>query len=229
MRFGLLGTLLVHDGTTDRVVPAGKHRVLLAALLLRPGRVTPLDTLVEYLWDGHPPDRARATVQSYMTRLRRSLGKAAAARIVTRTPGYLIEVSDDEVDLTRFAAARERGMQASAAGDWAKASDEFRAALDQWRDEALLDVASQTLHRDETPRLCETRHQALEWRIDADLRLGRHAEIISELHTLVREHPLREHYSAQLMLALHRAGRQSEALALFQQTSRTLETGATPG
>ena len=105
MWFGVLGSLLVRDGNSAISVPAGRQRVLLAALLMRAGAVVSADALVEVMWDGAPPDGAETTLRSYVMRLRRALGPAAGARVVTRYPGYLIEAGDEEVDLLRFRQA----------------------------------------------------------------------------------------------------------------------------
>jgi DNA-binding SARP family transcriptional activator/tetratricopeptide (TPR) repeat protein len=231
MRFGILGPLLVHDGHEEMVVPAARQRVLLAALLVRAGRAVPANELAEVVWDGSPPGGSAATLRTYVKRLRRVLGPRAGARVVTRYPGYLLDAAEDEVDLLRFARLCRDGAAAAQGGAWAQAWAVLGEALGLWRGAALADVPSQALRRDECPRLEQLRLQAVEWRIDAGLRLGRDGELVGELQSLAAEHPLRERFHAQLMLALYRCGRRGEALAAYRHARGVLigELGAEPG
>jgi DNA-binding SARP family transcriptional activator/tetratricopeptide (TPR) repeat protein len=230
VEFGILGPLRVAVHGRDVVLPA-KQRVLLAALLLRANRVVPMDTLIETLWDDEPPPSARNTVHGYVKRLRQMPPGAAGERIVTRSPGYVISVADGELDLDRFTSLRDRARSAAASGDWLGAAGQLREALALWRDEPLADVPSAVLQREEVPGLAELRLLALESRIEADLRLGRHADLVAELHRLASIHPLREQVRGQLMLALYRCGQQAEALAAFRGIDRLLrdELGIAPG
>ena len=143
----------------------------------------------------------------------------------------MIRVDAGELDVTRFEALLESARAAAREGSWDTAARQARAALSLWRGEPLADVESDVLAAREVPRLAELRLQALEARIDADLRLGRQAEVITELRQLVGTHPLREHLHALLMLALYRGGRQAEALAAYRTTRRVLveELGVEPG
>ncbi|KAA2256554.1 tetratricopeptide repeat protein [Solihabitans fulvus] len=219
--FRLLGPLEVRlDG---RVAPvrAGKHRVLLAALLLRANRVVPIDELVERLWEDSPPARTRGTLQTYVMRLRQTLGDPSLIRTVP--DGYQIRVPTSHVDVYAFADLAERGRLARNAGDPAAAAEAFTRALDLWRGPALADVPSDVLHREEVPRLVEQRLHVLEQRIDVDFGVGRHAALVSELRALTSEYPLRERFWSQLMLALYRSSRQAEALDAFRQVDRLLE------
>ncbi len=231
MWFGILGPLLVRDGDAVADVPAARQRVLLAALLVHAGRAVPADALAEVVWDGAPSAGAAVTLRSHVSRLRRALGPGAGARVVTRYPGYLVEAGQEEVDLLRFACLCREGGAAMRAGAWARAHEMLGEALGLWRGAALADIPSQLLHRDEAPRLEQLRLQALEWRTDAGLHLGGHAELVPELQSLVARHPLRERFHAQLMLALYRCGRQAQALAAYQHARRVLveELGADPG
>jgi DNA-binding SARP family transcriptional activator/tetratricopeptide (TPR) repeat protein len=231
MWFGILGPLLVRDGTSAIAVPAARQRVLLAALLVRPGTAVPADTLAEMMWDGTPPAGAVTTLRSHVMRLRRVLGPAAGARVVTRYPGYLVEAAEDEVDLLRFTCLCREGGTAVRAGDWARAAGTFGEALGLWRGDPLADIPSGLLRRDELPGLEQLRLQAVEWRTDAWLHLGRHAEMVPELRALAAAHPLRERFHAQLMLALFRCGRPAEALEHYRHVRGTLveELGAEPG
>ena len=224
MEFGLLGPLLVCDGEDVRPVPAAKHRIVLAALLLRAGEIVPAGELAEAVWDDPPPG-ARATLQTYVMRLRNALGAQAAARIESRPPGYRIEVSRSEFDLHRFTDLQDAAQAAAAGRQWQQAADGLRTALALWRGQPLVDVPSTALHRDHAHRLAELRLAALQSRVDADLNLGLAQRTVPELLKLTREHPLREAFHSRLMLALYRTGRQAEALDVFIRARRTLIAG----
>jgi DNA-binding SARP family transcriptional activator len=229
--FGLLGPLVVRDGTRDVSVSAPRQRALLAALLLEAGRVVGLDALAEVLWEGQPPAGARGALHSAVQRLRSTLGSSGADLIETRAPGYLIRVDDGQLDVREFSALAARGQAAAAAGTWAQAADLLREALGLWRGEPLADVPSQLLRDREAPAIKDQRLQALVTRIDADLHLGRQGEILTELRQLVVAHPLQEQFHTQLMLSLYRSGRQADALAAYQDVRRVLarELGIDPG
>jgi DNA-binding SARP family transcriptional activator len=230
MWFGFLGSLLVRVDDVDVAVRSGKQRVLLAALLVRRGEVVSFDELAEILWDGAPPATARPTIRNHAKRLRQVLGPGAG-RIATRQPGYVAEVADDEVDLAVFARMCRDGAAAARARQWQQASSLFAGALALQRGAPLLDVPSETLWRQHVPGLEQMRLQATEGRIDADLRLGRHGELVGELQALIDANPLIERLHALLMLALYRAGRQGEALAAYQHARRVVvgELGLEPG
>ena len=231
---GVLGPLLVHADGDPVVVPAPKQRVILAALALRCGQALSYDELAEIIWDGEPPGGARAALRNYVKRLRRQLGPAGA-RIVTRDPGYALQVTPAEVDALRFAELCRRGGESARAANPAAAAavtwNLLGEALALWRGDPLSDVPSQALAAAEVPRLEALRMQAMEWRMDAGLAQGRHAELVGELTQLAQDHPWRERFAAQLMLALYRCGRQAEALAAYQRTRRMLvdELGVEPG
>jgi DNA-binding SARP family transcriptional activator len=231
MCFGILGPLLVHDGDSVVSVPAARQRVLLAALLFRAQTAVSADALAEMMWDGMPPAGAVTTLRSHVMRLRRVLGPAAGARVVTKYPGYLLEVREEEVDLLRFARLCREGGAAVRACEWARAAGLLAEALGLWRGDPLADIPSDLLRRDELPTLEQLRLQAVEWQMDAGLHLGGHAELMPELHALAARHPLRERFHAQLMLALYRCGRQAEALEAYRRARAVLveELGAEPG
>ncbi|MCE7000050.1 tetratricopeptide repeat protein [Saccharothrix sp. S26] len=216
-RFAVLGPLEVWRGDEPVVVPAGRSRALLAALLLRAGQVVTVDELVERLWDGEQPNpqRTRATLHMVVARLRQALGDPTVVR--TATHGYLAEVAPGALDLHEFRDLAARGR--------------FAEALALWRGAPLSDVRSDALHRLEVAPLLEERLAVLEQRISADLDAGRAAELVPELRSLTREHPLRERFWAALVLALHRAGRTAEALAAYQEVRTLLaeELGVEPG
>jgi DNA-binding SARP family transcriptional activator len=231
MWFGVLGPLLVRNGDVVVNVPATRHRVLLAALLLRAGTTIQADTLAEIVWDGAPPPGAEVTLRSHVSRLRQVLGPDVRERVVTRYGGYLIEAGEDEVDLLRFRLLCKDGGAAARNEEWARAWESLDEALTLWRGPPLADVPCDSLLRDDLAGLEELRVQALEWRIDAGLGLGRHGELAAELHPLIAAHPLRERFYAQLMLAQYRGGRQAEALATFQCARQTITEalGTEPG
>jgi DNA-binding SARP family transcriptional activator len=231
MQFGILGPLLVRDGNTVVEVLAARQRVLLADLLVHAGQAVSAGALVETVWDGAPPAGGAATLRTYVMRLRRALGPDAGSRVVARYPGYLIDAREQEVDLLRFTALCREGGAAVRARAWERASAVLAEALGLWRGAPLADVPSHILHRDEVPRLEQLRLQALEWRIEVGLHLGRHRELVTELQTLAVDHPLRERFQAQLMLALHRCGRQAEALEAYRNARMALvaDAGVEPG
>jgi DNA-binding SARP family transcriptional activator/Tfp pilus assembly protein PilF len=231
MHFGVLGPLMVHDGERVRPVPGARPRVLLAALLVHAGQPVSAGALAETLWDEAPPAAAVSTLRSHVKRLRQSLGPVAGQRIVTRAPGYLIDAAEDETDLLWFAARCQAGGAAVHRADWPEAHALLDDALALWRGTPFADVPSSVLLRDEVPRLEWQRLQALEWRAEAALQLGRHGQLVAELQTLAAAHPLRERFWGQLMLALYRSGRQAEALAAFHQARQVLvdQLGAEPG
>jgi DNA-binding SARP family transcriptional activator/Flp pilus assembly protein TadD len=230
VNFAVLGPVrATTDGKSVALPP--KERVLLAMLLLRADRVVPVSALVRALWDDAPPATARNAIQAHIRRLRQLLGPAAAARVLTRAPGYLVEVGAGELDLREFTGLCDRARAEAKIGNWQQAASLLREALALWSGEALSGVPSAYLQRTEATQLANLREQALDARIDADLRLGRHCSLLAELRARADDHPLRERPWGQLMLALYRSGRQGDALAAYQQARTTLRTelGIDPG
>ncbi|HEY2551100.1 MAG TPA: BTAD domain-containing putative transcriptional regulator, partial [Streptosporangiaceae bacterium] len=231
LEFGLLGPLQVRCGGLALPVPPGMQRSLLAALLLSANRIVPVGELAEVLWGPDLPRSALASLRNVVLRLRRSLGDAGHARIVAEPGGYRIRVEPGELDVEQFDRLLAAGRDAVRAGSHAAAAGMLRAALSCWRGPALAGVPSDLLSALHLPRLEEMRLQALEARIDADLRLARHAEVIVELRQLAAAYPLRERLHVMLMLALFRDGQRAGALAAYQAARRVLreELGAEPG
>jgi DNA-binding SARP family transcriptional activator/tetratricopeptide (TPR) repeat protein len=231
LEFCLLGPVVVRRGGVAVPVPRGRQRAMLAVLLLNAGQVVSVGQLAETLWGAAPPPSAPATVRNYVKRLRRALGTAGQARILTRSPGYMIRVDPGELDVARFEVLLDGARGDARGGSWEAAAEQARAALALWRGEPLADVESEALALREVPRLAELRLQAAELRIDAELRLGRHGVVIADLERMAAAHPLRERLHALLMLALYHDGRQAEALAAYQHARRVLvdELGAEPG
>ncbi|QMU68448.1 AfsR/SARP family transcriptional regulator [Streptacidiphilus sp. P02-A3a] len=209
-------------------ISAPKPRAMLALLLLHANQVVSAAALEEALWEGKPPARATAALHNHVRRLRRALGEGAVDRIRQQSGGYLIDVLPGELDTEQFAALGADGRAAARAQEWARASENLTAALALWRGEPFADLPG--IGQDVRDHLLESRLQFLEGRIEADLALGRHREVVSELRALVREQPLREVLHGQLMLALYRADRQAEALDAFRFLRGTLvdELGVEP-
>ncbi|MDX2681999.1 AfsR/SARP family transcriptional regulator [Streptomyces sp. NY05-11A] len=231
MEISLLGPMVVRSGGHELRVSAPRQRIVLATLVLNAKKVVPVQTLARFVWDGTPPPSATATIRTYVMRLRQSLGPHGGSRIITRAPGYLIEMEEDETDLGRFQAHRRTAQSLAEGGALPQAVEQLRAALALWRHEPLMDVPSHTLQELEGCHLEKLHLQTFTWRVDLDLALGRHAEILPELWRLGREHPLHEGLIGRLMLALSRSGQQTEALDLFRRTRAALvdQLGAEPG
>src|SRR3984957_17880705 len=233
MRFGVLGPMqvLAGDAGESGTVLATRLRVLLAVLLWRANQAVPADELAELVWDGAPPTGAPEAVRALVMRLRRRLDPRAAARIVTRAPGYAIEVSGDELDASRFETLTRQAGAAVRAGQQAQGARTAAEALGLWRGAALADIPSQLLRDQWVTHLDQLHVQALDWRVEGDLDDGRHEQLVPELRDLTARHPLREHFHSQLMLALYRCGRPAEALEAYQRAPRGLgaELGVEPG
>jgi DNA-binding SARP family transcriptional activator len=230
MEFGLLGPLLVSDGSSVHTVSSGKQRALFAALLLRAGWVVRAEELIDTLWDGRPPRSAEVTLRNYVVRLRRSIG-AVGTRIRTSPGGYVLEAADEEIDLRVFDRLRVRAEVALSAGDVRSAGGMFDRALALWRGPALADVACDTLRRNMAPTLEEKRLHVLELKLQADCASGRSKAAIPELLRLTTAHPWRESLWGQLMVAYVRSGRQADALAAYRSFQRMLadELAIRPG
>ena len=224
MLFRLLGPLEVESDGVLLPVGSRQPRALLAVLLLDANRVVSRDRLVDAVWGERPPERAANALQVYVSQLRKVLGRD---RIVTQPSGYLIRVSEGELDVDRF----ERLVAEARGAEPVAAARSLRDALALWRGPPLGDLEDVPFAEAERRRLQELRLAAVEQLVDADLELGRHAELVPELESLVHEHPLRERPRGQLMLALYRAGRQAEALEVYRQGRRLLqdELGLEPG
>jgi len=233
--FRLLGPLGVsRDGA---LVPLGpKHRTLLAALLLHANQLVTIGQLVDYLWGDRPPASALNLLRGYVSELRKVLGlarspDAPAPALLTLPPGYLLTLTTDQLDLHAFERGLGEARAALERGDAGSAAATLRAAASLWRGEALSDIDSDVLRQREGGRLEELRLAALEERIEAELRLGLHDELIAELTAHTSAHPTRERFRGQLMLALYRAGRQADALEEYRTARRILvgELGIEPG
>ena len=236
LEFRLLGNLeVVIDGAPVDVGGA-QPRTVLAMLLVAEGRVVPAESIISALWGDSPPDSAAGTLQSYVSRLRRALvpggARGAAAKVLAwDPPGYKLAIAPDALDTRRFEALAEQGRAALLAGDAAGARELLAEALGLWRGAALLEFSHLDFAWGYAARLEERRLVVTEDRIDADLRLGRHAAVVGELGELVAAHPLREQLRHHMALALYRSGRQAEALRILDDARRTLrrQLGIDPG
>lgn len=220
LEFRILGPLEVVDDRGPVPLGGPKQRATLAILLLHANRVVSVDRLADDLYAGAPPVTAVTQVQRQISELRKALGTESV--IETRAPGYLAHVPSGSLDLTRFEQQTGEAGRAFARGDARATADLLREALALWRGAPLADLAYESFTQVAIGRLEEIRLAALEQRIEAELSLGRHSELIAELTALVTEHPLRESLSGQLMLALYRARRQAEALDVYRGTREAL-------
>ncbi|HET8951013.1 MAG TPA: BTAD domain-containing putative transcriptional regulator [Solirubrobacteraceae bacterium] len=211
VEYRLLGPLEVINGSGPLAARGQKKRALLARLLLEAGRTVSVDALVDSLWGEDVPPTAVKMIHIYVSQLRKEL---PGGTLQTRPPGYQLVVGPDAVDLLRFSKLCAQARAALADGDPAEAAEHLRTALALWRGPALAEF-SEPFAATEGAHLEELRLLALEDRIDADLTLGRHADVVGELQALVAAHPLRERPRSRLMLALYRAGRHAEALAAY--------------
>ncbi|HEY0812269.1 MAG TPA: BTAD domain-containing putative transcriptional regulator [Pseudonocardia sp.] len=236
IEFRLLGQVEAwRDGT--RVELGGpKQRAVLAALLVRAGRVVSQDQLIDDLWPADPPARAAATVQVFVSNLRRALEpdrpRGAPARLlVTSAPGYVLRADPGAIDAHEFVRLAGEGRAALEDDDAERAARLLTEAARLWRGAALADVADAPFALAEASRLEEQRRRCAEDLVDAELASGRHSAVVAELEQQVAEQPLRERPRAQLMLALYRSGRQADALAVYRDGSRILrdELGIEPG
>lgn len=216
-------------------IGAAKERALLAELVLHANQIVSRERLMEVVWGDSPPATATTTLNTYVSHLRAALEPGRAPRtqarlLLTRDPGYLLAIDPELVDALRFERLAAEGGQALAAGDAETASASLREALALWRGTALADFVYESFAQPEATRLEELRLATVEQRVDADLALGRHRDLVAELRALVGAHPLRERLWGQLMLALYRCGRQGEALRAYGELREVLaeELGINP-
>jgi peptide/nickel transport system substrate-binding protein len=231
MQFLILGPLEIRRGDDSLPLGTAKQRALLAVLLLHANEVVSRDRLIDSLWGERPPESAPHTVEAYVSRLRKVLHADGEQVLLTRAPGYMLRVGFDELDLRRFERLAKEGRRALAYEAQESAVALLRQALDLWRGRALADVEYEPFAQTEAGRLEELRLGAVEDEIEAELALGLHADNLMRLRSLVAEHPSRERFRAQLMLALYRSGRQAEALQVYREARAYLveQLGLEPG
>ena len=228
--FRILGPLEVWDDGDALHLGGAKQRGVLAILLLGANGVVSTDRLIDELWGDAPPDDAVMALQAHVSRLRKAL-PGGPEILLTQAPGYVLRVEPGQVDLDRFEQGVRDGRTALGEGDPERAAVALGASLELWRGRPLADLEDEPFARAATAHLEDVWLDALETRLDADLALGRDAELVPELRALVRAHPLREGLRARLMLALYRSGRQADALEVFTDARRQLndELGLEPG
>jgi DNA-binding SARP family transcriptional activator len=235
IRYGVLGPLRLPGGMDTAALRGPKLRKLFALLLVRANRPVGMDTLVDELWDGEPPRTWLATVRTHVYHLRRLLDRQAfglgADLLATEPAGYVLRVSDDEVDAQVFLKRVGAGRALLADGAVAEAAEVLRDGLALWRGRPLTEVCPGRPLQQHIAHLEEARIGALELRICADLRLGRHRDLVAELASLVTTYPLHEWFHARYMEVLDRSGRRAEALRAYQALRAVLteELGVDPG
>ncbi|MFI9388428.1 BTAD domain-containing putative transcriptional regulator [Kutzneria sp. NPDC052558] len=228
----MLGPIQVLDGELDITPKADKQRVVLAMLVLYRGRVVRTEELIDELWGNNPPRSALATVQTYVYKLRRLLpNSGSSVELLDTLPrGYRATIAAEDLDVEQFERLAMAGEAALRAGKVEQAATLCAEALRLWQGPALSDLTTGATLSAHATRLAERRLRTLELRIEADLRLNRHRELISELKELTLSHPLHEEFHGKLMLALHRSNRQLEALEVYQRLRDTMieEAGLEP-
>ncbi|QIS10057.1 AfsR/SARP family transcriptional regulator [Nocardia arthritidis] len=227
IRFVTLGTLeVVHDGRPI-LITAPKVRNVLALFVLRANTVVRVDTLVEELWGDKPPRSAITTTQTYIYQLRKffahEFGMAGNEILATKDPGYVMHLGDQQVDVRQFMRLIGEGRALLESRDPYQASEVLGRALALWNGSALSNVDAGAVLEAHIAHLEEERIRALELRIEADLQLGRHRELIAELRNLTIAYPINEWFHSRLILALSRSGRRGEALAAYQNVRRILD------
>ncbi|HTS97073.1 MAG TPA: AfsR/SARP family transcriptional regulator [Streptosporangiaceae bacterium] len=230
VRFSVLGPVSISDGSQAVVLQSAKPVSLLAAMLLRPNQILSVDFLQRAVWDDYTSGTAKATLQTYILRLRRTFRQFGFCDDVIETVpgGYRLRATAATLDLVEF---RELAAASAAADRPETELRMLRRALSLWQGAPLTNIQSETLHRDEVPRLTEEWLRAAERRFDVALGLGLHREIIAELHSATRSFPACERFRGQLMEALYLSGRQADALSEYRNVKTYLgeELGVDPG
>lgn len=232
MRFRILGPLEVRTGEEWQAIGAPKYRSILAVLLLNAGQIVSIDSLAGELWPGHPQSRAARLLSVYVLRLRRLIDDPEGRLLVTRAPGYKLQLGAEDSDVQRFEALLSGGRRALADSDPQRAASQLAEALKLWRGSPLVDIPLRPLIEIEAERLTELRVQATELRITAELACGKPVtEVVHELRRLLADHPLRESLWLLLMRVLDDAGRRAEAIDAYSQARNVIATelGVDPG
>lgn len=226
MRYEILGPLRVSDGGQFSVISAPKIEMLLGALLVRSGQIVTSDQLIMELWGERAPRRSTAGLHVYVSQLRKFLDRPGRTEspISTRPAGYLLQLGDDEFDFHVFLRLMKRGRRQMQHECYADAAAAFEEALGLWHGSALGEPRYGPIVKGFLTGLAETRLECTELLIDAQLELGRHRELVGRLWSLVAEHPLREAFYRQLMLALYRSQSQADSLQVYQLARQTLKT-----
>ncbi|ADP82237.1 AfsR/SARP family transcriptional regulator [Pseudofrankia inefficax] len=227
MRYQVLGPIRVVSHDREFLANARKIELLLAVLVARANEVVSVGQLIAELWDEDPPRRAKAALHVYVSQLRKLLvsSRNSGAGIVTRAPGYLLVQGGDEIDVQDFQRFVGLGRHFLDRAEAHAAERELSAALSLWRGPVFGDVVGDgPIVRGFAAWAEEARHECLELHLEALLALGQHRQVVGPLYQLISQHPLRESFYWQLMLALYRSDRQADALAVFQAAQRALDT-----
>ena len=229
MEFGILGPLQALEEGREVALGGGKQRALLAVLLLHANETLSADRVIDELWGERPPATAAKALQVHVSNLRKALGGDGI--VLTRERGYELRLEPENLDARRFERLVAEGREQLSAGRADRAAEALTSALELWRGSPLADLAYEPFAQQEVTRLDEMRVAATELLIESKLALGRHDEVVEQLERLVAEHPYRERFRAQLMLALYRCDRQADALQAYQDARRELvdELGIEPG
>ncbi|MFJ6194960.1 BTAD domain-containing putative transcriptional regulator [Micromonospora sp. NPDC092111] len=235
LRFNILGSLEIRQHGVDCTPTAPKVRAVLALLLLRANQTVSQDAIFDWLWVDRPPRSAATTTQTYVYQLRSLFERVggvgtATQLLITRPTGYLLSLGEEQLDATIFTRLCEEGSALLDSGRTAEAAQRLRGALALWRGPVLDDVNVEDRMAADLAHLTELRMRALELRMEADARLGRYRELITELRALVVAHPFNEWFHAQLITALNQCGRRAEALHAYRNLRQTLsdELGLEP-
>jgi DNA-binding SARP family transcriptional activator/DNA-binding beta-propeller fold protein YncE len=222
VEFRILGPLEVVGDGNPVALGTLKERLVLGVLLLHANEFVSRQRLIDDLWGEAPPPTAHKAVNVYLSKIRKALGVAGADPITTASGGYRLHVELEKLDASRMQGLLAEARSRVAEGELHSAAERFQEALSLWRGPTLAGLELESRGRDEVAQLDELRLAALMDRIDCDLALGRHEQVLGELGVLVREHPLRERLRAQQMLALYRADRQADALEAYAEARRAL-------
>lgn len=232
MRYEILGSMRVFDGPAARTIGARKIETLLGVLLVRADQLVLSEQLIAEIWGQEPPTRALAGIHVYISQLRKFLGKDDPARrpIDTGPSGYRLRLGRDELDARIFLEHAAAGRGYAKAGFYADAENSLTAALALWRGPLLGETCHGPILGGFSTWLGETHAECTEMLVEAQLEQGRHREAVGRLYSLIAEHPLREVFHRQLMLALYRCGRQADALKAYQSVRNLLiaELGIEP-
>jgi DNA-binding SARP family transcriptional activator len=232
VRYEILGPIRIADGDRFSFIGARKVEILLAVLLARADQVVTTDQLIGEIWGEEIPRRAIAVIHVYISQIRKFLSSARRSEspIVTRPPGYLLRLEADELDCRSFQQLVNQGRNHTREQRPELAAKRFESALALWRGPVFGDLSDGPILGSFATWLTEARLECIEMLIDTQLTLGRHRELIGRLYSLTTEHPLREVFYRQLMLALYRSERQADALSVYQSARRTLndELGIEP-
>ncbi|MFD5184536.1 BTAD domain-containing putative transcriptional regulator [Streptomyces sp. NPDC058372] len=233
MRYEIMGPLRVIDTEGQSAIKAQKVEILLAVLLVRSDQVVTFDQLIREIWGDDPPRRAIAALYVYVSQVRKFLTRPGRedGPVLTKPPGYMLKLGTDGLDVRSFDEAVREGREHFRTRNFEVATRSFESALDLCRGPVLDGVFRGPILQGFQTWFNEARLECIEMLMDARLALGRHRELISDLYRLGMEHPLREPFHRQLMLALHRSDRQADALQVYQRARRMLndELGLEPG